>query len=134
MAHDQCRSTIQFPFAGQNIYMHGTTGNWNPIAQQLKGAVDLWFRENTLAKPENIDNCCGGDDFSKIGHFLQMVQDRLIRIGCAAARYTTIEWATTIVTCNYSWGNFLNQPVYQTGPTASNCTSRHSPFTNLCNP
>ncbi|CAG9807638.1 unnamed protein product [Chironomus riparius] len=133
MEHDQCRSTSQFPFAGQNIYMHGTTGDWNPIAQQLNGAAKLWFEEYRLSNSSDISNCCGGSRFPQIGHFLQMVQDRVIRIGCASARYSTIQWATTLVTCNYSWGNFNNQPVYRSGDPGSRCTTRHGTFTNLCN-
>jgi hypothetical protein len=133
MEHDQCRSTIPFPFAGQNIYMHGTTGTWNPINEQLRGAVELWYRENEVTRPTDISNCCGGDRLSEVGHFLQMVQDRVVRIGCAAARYTTIHWATTLVTCNYSWGNILNQPVYLEGTNpGANCTTRHQAYPNLC--
>ena len=132
MEHDQCRSTTQFPFAGQNIYMHGTTGDWNPIEQQLTGAINLWFNEYRLATSSDISNCCGGDRLPQIGHFLQMVQDNVIRIGCAAARFTTIQWATTLVTCNYSWGNILNQAVYTAGPAGSGCTPRHITFNNLC--
>lgn len=132
MEHDECRATFQFPIAGQNIYMHGTTGAWNPIADQLRGAVELWYREYTDATVADIRNCCGGERFSSIGHFLQIAQDRVIRIGCASARFTTIQWATTLVTCNYSFGNVLNQAVYQIGDSGSGCTTRNTQFSNLC--
>ncbi|XP_070497945.1 antigen 5 like allergen Cul n 1-like [Chironomus tepperi] len=132
MDHDQCRSTVTFPLAGQNIYMHGTTGEFGPIENQLRGAVDLWYREYTSTTVADIRNCCGGERISAIGHFLQMVQDRAIRIGCAAARFTTVQWATTLVTCNYSFGNVLNQAVYQIGNPGSACRTRDSTFPNLC--
>lgn len=132
MEHDQCRATVRFPFAGQNIYMHGTTGEFDPIEQQLEGAVNLWFNEHVDANPSDITNCCGGERFSKIGHFLQLVQDRVVRIGCAALRYSTVQWRTTLVTCNYSMGNVLDRPVYETGPAGSGCRTRDSFYNNLC--
>ena len=133
MRHDSCRATAQFPYAGQNLYMHGTSGAFNPIANQLLDAVNRWFNEYTLASPNDINSCCGGENFYNIGHFLQVVQDRAIRIGCAASRFTDGQWRRTLVACNYSWPNFLNSPVYVTGAAGSGCSSRNSVFTNLCN-
>lgn len=133
MRHDSCRATAQFPYAGQNLYMHGTSGAFQPISTQLLDAVNRWYNEYLLASPNDITSCCGGDNFNNIGHFLQLVQDRAIRIGCAASRFTETPWRRTLVACNYSWPNFLNSPVYAVGAAGSGCSSRNSVFTNLCN-
>jgi len=133
MNHDACRSTAEFRYAGQNLYMHGTSGAFQPISTQLLDAVNRWYNEYTLASPGDISSCCGGDNFYNIGHFLQVVQDRAIRIGCAASRFTATPWRRTLIACNYSWPNFMNQPVYVAGAPGSGCTSRNSVFTNLCN-
>ncbi|KAL7023012.1 hypothetical protein ACKWTF_012469 [Chironomus riparius] len=134
MKHDGCRATEKFPRAGQNLFWTATTGSYKDVNSALTSAVQSWFDEYKLASQSDIDNCCGGGRLSKIGHFLQMAQDRAIAVGCSVSRYTNGKWKTTLVACNYSFGNILDNHVYATGPAASACPKgKNSVFTSLCN-
>lgn len=134
MKHDECRSSTKYPRAGQNLFWTATTGSYKDVNFALTGAIKSWFDEYKDASQSDIDNCCGGGRLSKIGHFLQVVQDRAVAIGCAVSRYTNGKWKTTLVACNYSYGNILNKHVYTTGRTASACPNgKNSVFTSLCN-
>ncbi|KAG5669801.1 hypothetical protein PVAND_000094 [Polypedilum vanderplanki] len=133
MQHDRCRSTQKYKYAGQNLYWSGSS-NYGDIINDLIGAVNAWYNEVKDVSQSDIDKCCGGKNFSKIGHFLQMVQDRAVAVGCAAFRYTSGTWKATLIACNYSFGNMGNDRVYVSGPTASACSSGRNPnFKNLCN-
>lgn len=132
MRHDACRATPSFPYAGQNLYWGGTSGAFPDVSNSLREAIQLWYNEYQKASQADIDTCCGGNNFPNIGHFLQIAQDNVIRVGCAVARYTQ-QWRTTLIACNYSWGNILGWPVYVSGTAGSGCTNgRDSVFTNLC--
>ena len=134
MKHDGCRATTKYRRAGQNLYWAATTGSYKDVNSDLIGAVKSWFDEYKDTSQSDIDTCCGGGRLSKIGHFLQVAQDRAIAIGCAVSRYTDGKWKTTLVACNYSYGNILNRNVYATGPAASSCPNgKNSIFTSLCN-
>ena len=134
MKHDGCRATAKYPRAGQNLYWTATTGSYKDVNIALTSAVQSWFDEYELASQSDIEKCCGGSKLSKIGHFLQLAQDRTVAVGCASSRYTKGKRKTTLVACNYSFGNIRDNHVYATGPTASACPNgKNSVFTSLCN-
>lgn len=62
-----------------------------------------------------------------VGHFAQCVQDQCEAIGCASVFSTMVfsgrRYGTYLLTCNYSHGNLLGSPVYESGKTASKCTT-----------
>lgn len=133
MEHDACFKTTQFPTAGQNLYWMGATNYDSDVNKIFANAVNSWYNEVKDATPADINKCCGGAKFSKIGHFLQVVRDRVVAIGCAASRYTSGKWKSTLVACNYSYGNMVGTPVYVFGSTGLDCLSgRDSVFKNLC--
>lgn len=134
MQHKGCISTDKYRIAGQNLYWSGTTGNYGDVSNDLNSAVQSWYNEVKDVEQADINSCCGGNKFSKIGHFLQLMQDRAVAVGCAVARYTSDGWKATLIACNYSFGNLGNNPVYTSGATASACPNgRNSVFKNLCN-
>ncbi|KAM7348175.1 venom allergen-1-like [Cochliomyia hominivorax] len=62
-----------------------------------------------------------------------MVGDRVHRVGCAAIRFYESNLTKILMTCNYDYNNFSDEPVYQTGPTASKCAYKVSEkFPALC--
>lgn len=129
MQHDDCIKTDQFPVAGQNLYWMGSSTYDNDVNKILANAVNSWYSEIKDASQADIDRCCGNN----IGHFTQVVRDNVFAIGCAASRYTDGQWKSTLVACNYSYGNMQNTPVYVTGSTASACSKgRDSTYSNLC--
>lgn len=69
----------------------------------------------------------------KIGHFTLMVSDHVFRIGCAAVRFRDLAYTKLILTCNYDYTNVWDEPVYTTGPTASQCSNGvDEKYTSLC--
>lgn len=131
MAHDVCFKTPTYPAAGQNLYWYGATNHDSDINKVLTNAVNAWYSEIKYATQANIDKCCG--DYTKIGHFTQVVRDSAIAIGCAASRYTSGTWKSTLIACNYSYGNMVNTPVYYTGSIGSACPNgKDSTYPNLC--
>lgn len=133
MNHDKCRKTEKYPKAGQNLYYTATTGNFKDIKAILINTVNDWFDEYKLTSQASINKCCGGNNLSKIGHFLQVAQDQAVAVGCAVSKYTNGKWKTTLVACNYSYGNILNTNVYKTGSPASACPNgKNSVYSSLC--
>lgn len=44
--HDECRSTVDFPYCGQNIYFAQTTFTNYTMVDFIKEAVEMWFLEH----------------------------------------------------------------------------------------
>jgi hypothetical protein len=129
MEHDGCIKTDAYPFAGQNL-----AGSFKSnVNEALTEAVNMWINEYKNANQGDIKNCCGGSKFMKIGHFTQVVRDKVVAIGCAASRYTEKGWKFMLIACNYSYGNMVGTPVYVSGAAASRCPNgRDATFKNLC--
>ncbi|KAM7361784.1 odorant receptor 83a-like [Cochliomyia hominivorax] len=130
-AHDQCRSTKNFPMAGQNIYM-AKTGRLNvTVAGFIKEAIFLWFEEQYDADHEIIESY--QKTSPQTGHFTLLVNDRHTRVGCAFLNdFLPPDKRFVIFTCNYSSTNIRGIPSYKAGPAASKCKKHHSKFKALC--
>lgn len=132
MKHDQCRSTLKFKDAGQNLYNLKASGSAETAAVIPK-AVESWFRESNFAAQSDITKCCDSASGKTIGHFTLMVADRAGHVGCAIASYTSEPWKIYLVACNYGFTNMVDLNVYQTGKAASECATGVNPnFKALC--
>ncbi|EDX02933.1 antigen 5 like allergen Cul n 1 [Drosophila yakuba] len=133
MAHDECRNTNTYRYAGQNLSILFTRSV--DVAVFLRQRIAAWFDENRDATSGDIESyqMRGGP---AIGHFTTMVNERNNRVGCAIARFTDANNVqATLLVCNYAVTNVLNNPVYRAGPAASECTTgRNSNYPNLCSP
>ncbi|XP_043658651.1 antigen 5 like allergen Cul n 1 [Drosophila teissieri] len=133
MAHDECRNTNTYRYAGQNLSILFTRSV--DVAVFLRQRIAAWFDENRYANSGDIESyqSRGGP---AIGHFTTMVNERNNRVGCAIARFTDANNVqATLLVCNYAVTNVLNNPVYRAGPAASECTTgRNSNYPNLCSP
>lgn len=76
---------------------------------------------------------------SKVGHFTQMVFDRVIRIGCGYSQYekpseqNSNAKYNTLLVCNYAGSHVQDYRVYKIGNTASECKTGTNPdYPNLC--
>ena len=135
MKHDACRATKAFRYPGQNLYWSGTTGPYPDCKKVLENAFNGWIGEARYATFAAINKCCGGNVGGQvIGHFTQVAKNSVIRIGCAMARYTTSRFKNSLVACNYSYGNMVNEPVYRIGIPGRACKKgRNSTYKSLCN-
>lgn len=137
MKHDQCRSTLTFRDAGQNLYNSKTTGPAEPAAVVIPKAVTSWFGESNFTAQSDITKCCGSASGKTIGHFTLLVADRAGHVGCAIASYTSVllgtPWRVSLVACNYGFTNMVDLNVYRTGKVASECATGVNPnFKALC--
>jgi hypothetical protein len=133
MEHDSCYKTETYPNAGQNLYWTSASSHDPNVGKVFSDAVTAWYDEYKDANQGDIDECCGGDKFMQIGHFIQVVRDKTVAIGCAASRYTENGNKVTLVACNYSYGNILGTPVYVGGAPGSTCPNgTDATFENLC--
>lgn len=133
MKHDQCRSTKKFKYAGQNLALRANSGVFEPLDTLIEKNIKGWYDEVNNAAQSDIDNCCTSKSGKTIGHFIQVVTDRAIQVGCAASQYTHKEWKTSLMTCNYALTNMIGQKVYLSGTTASGCSSGVNPdYPALC--
>lgn len=133
--HDACRNTDRFSISGQNIGYMWQTRPIRSISRRIKFLVGKWFFEYPDAGQEFIESYKNHPKGKLIGHFTQMVSDRVQRIGCAAIRYTAepLLGYKFLITCNYDFANVAWQPVYVVGKAASNCTGRPSGrYPGLC--
>ncbi|XP_032581966.1 antigen 5 like allergen Cul n 1 [Drosophila sechellia] len=133
MAHDECRNTNTYRYAGQNLSILFTRSV--DVAVFLRQRIAAWFDENRDASSGDMENyqMRGGPP---IGHFTTMVNERNNRVGCAIARFTDANNVqATLLACNYAVTNVVNNPVYRAGTAASECTTgRNSNYPNLCSP
>lgn len=128
MKHDICRSTTKYPFAGQNLAISGISNKYPAVSTVIVNNIISWFYEYTTANQSQMSACCQGS-----GHFTQLVQYRVVAIGCAISIYTDKGFKTDLMACNYSFGNLLGSPVYIAGPAASKCAKgTDSVYKNLC--
>lgn len=133
MAHDQCRNTAKFKYAGQNLGYRANSKEFEGTSSFLNNVIWAWYNEIKDAKSSDIAKCCG--NVSKIGHFLQIIQDHATHVGCAVSQYTNGKMKSLLLACNYSYTNMMSQPVYVTGSAASGCgnSGKNSKYTSLCN-
>lgn len=69
----------------------------------------------------------------KIGHFTAIVNEKTTRIGCSLVRHQINGFKYLYLVCNYSYTNFLGEPIYTPGPTCSYCeTGQHRIYHGLC--
>lgn len=133
MAHDKCRNTKEFKFAGQNLGYRANSKEFEGISSFTNNVIWAWYNEIKFASPSDISVCCGPID--KIGHFLQIIQDQAKSVGCAVSQFVKGKMKYNLLACNYSITNMKSRPVYVTGPSASKCGSKgiNSNYTSLCN-
>lgn len=123
--HDKCRATAEFPYAGQNLGFHGTTGHLEPLTNITKFIIDEWASEHALVDESVVEKFEKSD--LKAGHFTVMVREDNCRIGCAMITYNYKEdsevWTGVMLTCDYAKTNILHRPVYTVGSPCSGCES-----------
>ncbi|XP_037027736.1 antigen 5 like allergen Cul n 1-like [Bradysia coprophila] len=132
-AHDQCRSTDQYPLPGQNIHITWFKNqDYEDVDFNLVESTKSWFREHELCDMSFIHSYRRSD--KKIGHFTQIVKAAADRVGCALAKYDDGKQKNMLLTCNYSVGDILDEPIYTTGKPCSKCLSGCSQlYSGLCN-
>lgn len=133
MKHDNCRSTKQFKYAGQNLAYRANSEAFEPIQSLIGKVVKDWYDEVENAAQSDIEKCCLSSSRKTIGHFTQIVTDRATEVGCAIARYTEKQWKTSLLACNYAFTNLIGEKVYVSGEMASECTTGVNPdYQALC--
>lgn len=128
MTHDECRSTPDFMYAGQNLGYRAFTGSFESVNDTLTGTIQGWYDEYKDAVQADLESCCSAKSGKTIGHFTQIVRDLATHVGCAISRYTEGEWRSSLLTCNYAMTNILGRPIYEFGEAASGCTSGKNPY------
>ncbi|XP_055611885.1 antigen 5 like allergen Cul n 1-like isoform X2 [Uranotaenia lowii] len=129
-----CRNTVDHPAVGQNLRTFYFTDRfqWPSLEQMMESSIDLWFSERKQAEPDDIRNLTPSKAQS-IGHFTQLISDRVESLGCNLVRYRVADWDEFHFVCYYSTENVEGAPVYEMGPTGEKCLSELSPdFVGLC--
>lgn len=134
MAHDSCRSTSKFKYAGQNLGITGNSAQFDAVESAMKTVVDSWYIEVEDAIQSAVDTCCSTANGKTIGHFTQLVTDEAGHVGCAISQYTSDGFKFNLVACNYAITNIVGNPVYASGSSASACGNGTNPkYQALCN-
>lgn len=131
LKHDQCRHTLSFDSAGQNIaHFSGNKINGKD-PRFLNASIMSWYEEisetceELLAKyPE--------ETHGPPAHFTQLVWANTKYVGCSRVTYTENNKTNLLIVCNYSpAGNVVNSPVYEYG---FGCTVAETNvnYTSLC--
>ncbi|XP_058127037.1 antigen 5 like allergen Cul n 1-like [Anopheles ziemanni] len=124
-AHDKCRGTPHYPYSGQTLGKL-TKCVPNLKTQELKinvlhnvvlHLVDHWFAEHEVTKASDVTYYSrhSSDRKLKIGHFLQLINCNVCKLGCSLISYRDYRkhdvCDTYILCCNYSYINIVNRPI-----------------------
>ncbi|XP_055609897.1 antigen 5 like allergen Cul n 1-like [Uranotaenia lowii] len=133
--HDDCRNTERFDAAGQNLRIASqSVGNTSEIVGMMEDGIQSWFDEYKITPIQYINSYPENYNGPHIGHFTQIVADRANRVGCAIVRFFEAPWHNFLFVCDYSVSNILSEPIYRSGPMASECTTGENPnYPGLCN-
>ncbi|CRL03988.1 CLUMA_CG017107, isoform A [Clunio marinus] len=138
MAHDSCRNTPDFRWAGQNLGAFARTGSFHTTEDVINTVIKMWSDEYQYTLMSDINKFESGAPRGQvIGHFTAMVTDRTTQIGCAISQYETVSgstrWLYSLMACNFANTNILSCPVYRSGTRAQECTLGADPqFPGLC--
>lgn len=139
MKHDQCRSTDDFNYAGQNLGMFAATYREKDLHGVIRNIIKRWFQEYVHTPFYEIEKFVNQQP-KQIGHFTVMSREKNNKIGCAFITYEEYIdnelWYGNMLTCNYAETNLLGTQVYQVGAPCSGCAdigmSCSQRFANLC--
>lgn len=140
--HDECRSTKEFPFAGQNIASKRICGRTILKPEEMIVlSVDIWFQEHRNTTPTMTDRYPKNQPGGPIGHFTVMVNDIVRRIGCSLIVYEepgkrkNQKCLRYYLVCNYSYSNFDGEKSYiKSREPAKECYFRSNQYPCLCDP
>ncbi|KAL9693544.1 hypothetical protein quinque_012829 [Culex quinquefasciatus] len=132
--HDECRSTVRYPYAGQNIGLFSYYALTFTVTELITDFIYDWYSEYTLTTPAFLAKYPRGYTGPDIGHFTQIVSDRTNRIGCSLVTFYDSTWINQYFVCNYALINLIGQTVYVAGTACSKCTTGCSvKYPGLCN-
>ncbi|XP_055716985.1 antigen 5 like allergen Cul n 1-like [Phlebotomus papatasi] len=141
--HDQCRSSTEYPHAGQNLAVAWSSVPFTNIAQQFESFIDDWYNEMPIVRDGRL-SCIDSFTTSNpncmdAGHFTAMVNDINGFLGCALVTYEEDMggewWYAIMATCDYQGTNMIGDPVYVTGTPCSQCAADNrvcDATTSLC--
>uniref|UniRef100_A0A1B0C5P9 SCP domain-containing protein n=1 Tax=Glossina palpalis gambiensis TaxID=67801 RepID=A0A1B0C5P9_9MUSC len=125
MAHDNCRNTVRYILAGQNL---GSTATDNKMTV-LEAVVDqlkLMYNEKDLVTDTSkFADKLRSEDVQRSGHFTQLMGDRNSRVGCAFAlglNCTHHKGDAKVysycyyLACHYDFSNVSRWRLYKTHP------------------
>uniref|UniRef100_A0AAG5D352 Venom allergen-1 n=1 Tax=Anopheles atroparvus TaxID=41427 RepID=A0AAG5D352_ANOAO len=134
VAHDQCRNTVTYSYAGQNLAMMAFSGMTMTYEQVIKNRIASWWNEKNDTLQAQLDKYPNGYTGPAIGHFTQMASDQTNKIGCALQYWKVNSMETYYLVCDYSVTNIIDRAVYKRGTVGSACNTGINPlFAGLCN-
>lgn len=111
--------------ASQNINLNFPSGDLNST---LVTYINTWYNRLSTVTQADIDSSPLSSNA-----FLVMMQDRVMTIGCAASQFTyQTNFKAILMTCNYGFRTYYQEPVYTKGTAASECSQIDSTYSALC--
>uniref|UniRef100_A0A2M4AKZ0 Venom allergen-1 n=1 Tax=Anopheles triannulatus TaxID=58253 RepID=A0A2M4AKZ0_9DIPT len=132
-AHDTCRNTAKYAYAGQNLATQSFYGKTKTLETLVKEMIASWWSEYKDANQTEIDHFPSSYTGPPIGHFTQMASDQTSVIGCAMQYWLEDMFEMYYLVCNYERSPFIHEAVYKKGTVASECTTGTNPkYVGLC--
>jgi len=132
--HDSARNPLSDIYAGQNLFISGSSleSGEDAVQAALANAAQAWYDEVT--DPGFDSNGVGSYVFnSGTGHYTQVVWANTEKVGCGVTYYKDGSWYRSLVACNYiKGGNFGGQAMYEVGAACSNCPTGYACEDGLC--
>lgn len=103
MEHDECRNTAKYKIAGQNLAIFGSKPNFRPIKEAIQESIQSWYDEyKDVPSLREVEKLGSSRAKKPIGHWTQLVQSKVNRIGCSAVQFTDRRgWKQILIGCNY---------------------------------
>ncbi|XP_040174273.1 antigen 5 like allergen Cul n 1-like [Anopheles arabiensis] len=144
-AHDKCRGTLRFPYSGQTLgkltkcvaAKNVDDLRIRVLPHVILHLIDRWYLEHEVTHPADVKHYSQHSSSRKfqIGHFLQLINCNVCRMGCSLVSYREhrkgLVCDTYILCCNYSYINIVNRPICNVNRYEQSCKRDHQ-FPGLC--
>ncbi|XP_050071890.1 antigen 5 like allergen Cul n 1-like [Anopheles maculipalpis] len=144
-AHDKCRGTLRFPYSGQTLgkltkcvsAANVDSLKIRVLPHVILHLIDRWYLEHEVTKPSDVKHYSQHSSARKfqIGHFLQLINCNVCRMGCSLLSYREhrkhLVCDTYILCCNYSYINIVNRPICNVNRYEKTC-KKDNKFPALC--
>ncbi|CAD7092945.1 unnamed protein product [Hermetia illucens] len=129
--HDACRNTYTFRKVAQLVFQQYSQGVNINYREHLIKMIQTWYQKYKDADEAKIASYTKTNP--NYSPFAILVNQKVISVGCGTTTWKNDGRLFVTTICNFASRNEEGSPVYESGDTASSCTTGTNPdYPGLC--